>query len=155
MEILLEHPKSLWFDDIITVHLAKLPFVMGLDGLLGQGIQLTPFYHLVVKTWLLIGDNQTEWFLRFPGVCFSLVSLPLMYKLGKLYVGHTTGLVAMALIAINPYQIWYAHEVKIYSALVVASIGAMYAFGIYLKRHDKSSANYSNRHRLGADSTCD
>jgi len=131
--------QSLWFDDIIGVHLARLPIVAGLDGLLAQGIQLNPFYHWVIKIWVLIGNNESEWFLRFSGVCFSLVSIPLFYRLSQIYFDEKTSLLAVAIFTINPYQIWYAHEVRVYSSLTLAAIGAMFAFSRYLKHGKRSN----------------
>ncbi|RME47924.1 MAG: hypothetical protein D6796_07020, partial [Caldilineae bacterium] len=118
--------QSLWFDEIITVHLAKLPLREGLDGLLAQGIQLTPFFHWLIKGWLAVGDS--EWLVRFPAACFSLLLIPLMYRLGRHYHSAEAGLWAAALATVNPFQIWYAQEVRGYSMLVVAAAGAMLAF---------------------------
>ncbi len=124
--------QSLWFDEIITVHLAQLPLLAGLDGLLGQGIQLTPFFHWVVKLWLFTGTS--EWALRFPAVVFSVLAIPLMYRLGKLYFNVSVGLFAAAIIAVNPFQVWYAQEVRAYSLLTFSAIGVMTAFGLLLKK---------------------
>ena len=129
--------QSLWFDEIITVHLAKLPLREGLDGLLAQGIQLTPFFHWLIKGWLAVGDS--DWLVRFPAVCFSLLLIPLMYRLGRTYVSAEAGLWAAALATVNPFQVWYAQEVKVYSALVVAAAGAMLAFGQLLRGERKGS----------------
>ncbi len=103
--------QGLWFDDIITVRLAQLPLIAGLDGLLLQGIQLTPFFHWVTKVWLLI--DSSAWVLRFPALCFSLLALPLLFKLGQTLIDTQTGLLAAAVFALNPFQIWYAQEVKV------------------------------------------
>ena len=123
---------SLWFDDIINVHMAKLPLVAGLDSLIAQGIQLTPQYHWITKAWLPLGDS--EWILRFPSVGFSLLSIPLVFQLGRQYFDTRIGLLAAAIFALNPYQVWYAHETRAYSLLTLAAIGGMLAFARFLKR---------------------
>ena len=56
--------QSLWFDEIVTVFLARLSWADGLDGLLGQGIQLTPMFHWVTKLSFLVDDS--DWFLPLP-----------------------------------------------------------------------------------------
>ncbi|MEM7032574.1 MAG: glycosyltransferase family 39 protein, partial [Chloroflexota bacterium] len=123
--------QSLWFDDIITVHLARMPIIAGLDGLIGQGIQLTPLFHWMVKAWMILGDS--EWVLRFLPVCISLMTIPLMFHLGRAYGSSSVGLLAAVIFAINPYQIWYAHELRIYSLLTFAAVGAMLTFQRMLK----------------------
>lgn len=129
--------QGLWFDDIITVRLAQLPLIAGLDGLLLQGIQLTPFFHWVTKVWLLL--DSSAWVLRFPALCFSLLALPLLFKLGQTLIDTQTGLLAAAVFTLNPFQIWYAQEVKVYSALVVAASGAMLSFVWLLRKPSRSA----------------
>lgn len=118
--------QSLWFDEIVTVHLARLPLLEGLDGLLGQGIQLTPLYHWITKAWLPLG--YSEWALRFPAAIFSLACIPLVYCLGRAYFNPAVGMWAAALMAVNPFQIWYAQETRFYSVVAMSAIGAMLAF---------------------------
>jgi len=124
--------QSLWFDEIITVHLAQLPLLAGLDQLLNQGIQLTPLFHWIVKLWLFTGTS--EWALRFPAVFFSVLTIPLMYRLGKIYFNVPVGLFAVAIFAVNPFQIWYAQEVRAYSLLTFSAIGVMAAFGLLIRK---------------------
>ncbi len=128
--------QSLWFDEIITVHLAQLSLLAGLDGLLAQGIQLTPFFHWVIKLWLFTGTS--EWALRFPAVIFSVLTIPLTYQLGKTFFNTTIGLLAAVIITITPFQIWYAQELKIYSILTLSATGSMISFGLLLKEEKKS-----------------
>lgn len=127
--------QSLWFDEIITVHLAQLPWLAGLDGLLAQGIQLTPFFHWVTKLWLFTGTS--EWALRFPAVVFSVLTIPLIYQLGKTFFSSTVGLLAAVIIVITPFQIWYAQELKIYSILTLSATGSMIFFGLLLKKETR------------------
>lgn len=123
--------QSLWFDDIITVHLARLPIIDGLDGLIGQGIQLTPLFHWLVKAWFIIGDSDAV--LRLLPISISLLTIPLIYQLGRVYGNRQVGLLCAALFALNPYQIWYAHELRLYSLLTFSAVGAMFTFRQLLK----------------------
>ena len=123
--------KSLWFDEIITVVLARASWYDGLLGLLGQGIQLTPLFHWVTKLWLVVGDS--EWLLRFPALCISVLIVPLMFRLGRFYFRSAIGFIAAFIFAIAPYQVWYGQEIKLYTLLVFASIGSMLAFGYLIR----------------------
>jgi len=123
--------KSLWFDEIITVALARLPWNEGLVSLLAQGIQLTPLFHWVIKLWMLVG--QSDWLFRIPALLVSLLTIPLTFKIGHFYFDSKVGLLAAFIFAINPYQVWYGQEVKLYSLLVFAALGSMLAFGHMLQ----------------------
>ena len=118
--------QSLWFDEIVIVALAKMSWYDGFIAALGQGMQLTPVFHGIIKLWLLVGDS--DWLLRFPAVLFNVLTLPLLFHLGRLYFDKSVGLLATFLFAINPFQIWYAQELKLYALLPFIAAGAMYSF---------------------------
>ena len=118
--------QSLWFDEIVIVALARVPWYDGFVAALGQGIQLTPIFHGLVKLWLSIGDS--DWLLRVPAVLAGVLTVPLVFKLGQFYFSDKVGLVAAFVFAINPYQVWYGQELKLYALLPLAAAGVMFAF---------------------------
>ena len=124
--------QSLWFDEILTVHLAQLSWYNGLIGLLGHGIQLTPLFHGVVKLWLMVGDS--DWLLRFPAVFVGVLTIPVVFRFGKTYVNTQAGLLTALVFAVNPYQIWYAQELKLYVLLPLAAAGSMWMFAQLLRK---------------------
>jgi uncharacterized membrane protein len=115
--------QSLWFDEIIIISLAMLPPLAGLQGLLQQGIQPTPADHWVIKLWLaLLGHTPlptptTEWLARFPTGCWGMLIIPVMFQLGRQLFNRSVGWLAAALVAVNPFLIWYAQEARGYSLL--------------------------------------
>lgn len=127
--------QSLWFDEIVIVALARMSWYEGFVAALGQGMQLTPVFHGIIKLWMLIGD--TDWLLRVPAVLFSVLSIPLIFKIGCFYFGDNVGLLAAFIFAINPFQVWYAQELKLYALLPVIAMGAMYGFGVMVQSQGK------------------
>ena len=127
--------QSLWFDEILMVFLAWLSWYDGLVRLLGHGIQLTPLFHWVVKLWLTVGDS--DWLLRFPSLVFGVLTIPVVFQLGKTYFNTQTGLLTALVFAINPYQIWYAQELRLYVFLPFAAAGSMWMFAVLLRRDTK------------------
>lgn len=123
--------QSLWFDEIVIVTLARLPWYDSLRAALGQGVQLTPVFHGVIKLWLAVGDS--DWLVRVPAVLMGVLAIPLVFKLGRLYFNDKVGLLAAFIFAINPYQVWYGQELKLYSLLPVIAAGAMYGFSRMLQ----------------------
>jgi len=123
--------QSLWFDEIVIVALARYGWYHGLVGSLGQGIQLTPFFHWVIKLWSLVGSS--DWLLRFPAAAIGVLTVPTVYKLGQHLFDKQVGLLAAFVFAINPYQVWYGQELKLYALLPLAAAGAMLAFNQMLR----------------------
>ena len=65
----------------------------------------------------------TKWFdgvegLRVPSLLAGLASVPLTYLLGKRLVGATAGFVGAALVALSPFQIFYATEARAYELVM-------------------------------------
>jgi mannosyltransferase len=118
--------QSLWFDEIVVVALARQPWYDSLRAALGQGIQLTPIFHGIIKLWLVVGDS--DWLVRVPAVLFGVLTIPLVFKLGKLHFNDAVGLLAAFIFAINPYQVWYGQELKLYTLLPFIAAGAMVGF---------------------------
>jgi uncharacterized membrane protein len=123
--------QSLWFDEIVIVILARLPWYESLKAALGQGIQLTPVFHGIIKLWLAVGD--ADWLVRVPPVLFGILAIPLVFKLGQLYFNDKVGLLSAFIFAINPYQVWYGQELKLYTLLPFMAAGAMYGFSCMIQ----------------------
>jgi uncharacterized membrane protein len=123
--------QSLWFDEIVTVFLARLSWYDGLGGLLGQGIQLTPLFHWVIKLSLFVDDS--DWLLRIPAAMVSVLAVAMIFKLGQRYFNNHVGLLAALTFAINPFQVWYGQELRLYALLPLTAMGSMLAFDQLLR----------------------
>lgn len=81
--------------------------------------------YYVQKSWLAVaGDN--EFALRFPSAWFSLLAVALLYRLARrLEFPRHAGLLAGALMAINPYVIWHSQDARMYSMSLALSLAAV------------------------------
>jgi sulfur transfer complex TusBCD TusB component (DsrH family) len=64
---------------------------------------------------MFVGSN--EFSLRYLSVLLSILSVPLVVAIGKRFVNSMVGYAAAMLLAVSPYQIYYAQEVRMYSLL--------------------------------------
>ncbi len=73
-----------------------------------------PLYYLMLHPWQwLLGEDG--WVMRFAGVIASTLAVPVLYTLAQRTLRSTNiGLLASALLAINPFQIWLAQDVRSY-----------------------------------------
>jgi len=72
--------------------------------------------------------GTTEYALRFPSALTGLLALPLIWAWGRRLFDQRVAFVAVLLLAVNPYHLWYSQEAKMYSLLVVVVMLALWAF---------------------------
>ena len=88
-------------------------------GLALEESQLTPLYFVAARFWVqLFGDSIAV--TRSLSAVFSVLALPCMYWLClELFESSMTAWLAVAIIAISPFQIVYAQEARPYSLFVM------------------------------------
>ncbi len=77
-----------------------------------------PLYYLIIhfsrKLW-----GETDFAYRFPSVLAGILLVPLVYQFGRRLKNRWLGLLAAGITAVNPLQIWYAQEARMYTLLVL------------------------------------
>lgn len=117
--------KGLWFDEIGEVIVASSNSIS--DVLLGASHHLAPpLDYLVLHMFLHFGNN--DFIVRFPSVIFGILSIPLIYKIGKLLFGDKEGLIGALLLSVAPMHIWYSQEARMYSLFVFLSLLSLLFF---------------------------
>lgn len=84
----------------------------------------------------IAGDSESN--LRFSSLIFSLLSIIFVYKIGKKYFSEKAACIAVALIAISPFHIYYAQELRPYAAIGFISLVVIYSFIKYLNQGEMS-----------------
>ena len=115
--------QSLWFDESLSALFSSEPFTLSVRAMLEEGLHHSPLYYILLRPFAAFGFS--EFSLRFLSVVLGVLAVPLLSQLGRLTVGSKAGLLAAFLLAINPFHVWYSQEARMYTLLVVASIGAM------------------------------
>jgi len=94
------------------------------------------FYYLLiyVSSFLLKGWES----LRILSVIFSTLSLLVFYKLTRLIYDRSTGIVALLLMAMSPFQVWYAQEMRTYALSGFFALLATLFFVKILRKEKKS-----------------
>ena len=85
-----------------------------------------PLYFLLIHfTRLLLGESDFAY--RYPSVLASVLTIPLLFQFGRRLLGTRAGLLAAFLATINPLQVWYAQEARMYAFLLLLTTTASYA----------------------------
>ncbi len=124
--------QSLWVDEGITYVRTALPWHTVVSQLL-LDLKQTPLYYGLLRLWTGLAGSSS-FALRFPSALAATFTVPTIYVLGRRADGRCTGLLAAAMLAFNPYHLWYAQEARMYALSILASAGMLIAFIQALKR---------------------
>jgi len=119
---------SLWKDELFSVTRASRPlsFILSerLTGVLGIR---APFHHVFIHLALFFG--KSEFIVRLPSVLFGVLTIFLIYELGKLvFKNQKVALVAAFLLTISPLHLEYSREARYYSYLIFLSTASILFF---------------------------
>lgn len=105
--------ESLWLDEVLQGTLVE----NGLRELIPR-LSLHAAAPLdYVLTYAMLQLGRQEFWLRFPATLFSLLTLPLVFQLGRRTLGWPAAAgLAAALLTVSPYALRYAQELRPYAA---------------------------------------
>ena len=128
--------QPLWLDEASSLRFARLSLAQlwSWSSIVDPGNP--PLYYSVLHGWLRFGDSEAA--LRIPSMVFGVLTIPLVYALGRTIRDHRLGIVAALLFAISPFQVWYSQEARGYSLLTLGATSAMLGVA-YLLRHPERS----------------
>ncbi len=121
---------SFWTDEGLTPERSGYPVAQILrNDILIQGVVTKdthpPLYYLILHaTRSLFG--LSDFAFRYPSVLFGVLLIPLIYKLGRRMGNATIGLLAALLAAVNPLQVYYSQEARMYSLLALLATAMSY-----------------------------
>jgi uncharacterized membrane protein len=114
--------QSLWTDEAFSFHGAVASVGDAFQFLLGDSVH-PPLYYFIQRLALVFGT--TEFALRYPAAMYGLVSVAVVARLGRIWVGRWAALMAALFVAFSPFAIWYSHEARMYSLLMLLGLGVM------------------------------
>ncbi len=133
--------QSLWRDEVDAIYFAlrDLPETLSMFVAAAQN---GPLYFLSLRGWFyLVG--ATEFTLRYPSALAGVLGMLVLWQVTRRLVtptaatavyGQAVPLLAAAFFAINPYQLWYAREGKMYA---LATLLALLAHWWWLQGIDR------------------
>jgi 4-amino-4-deoxy-L-arabinose transferase-like glycosyltransferase len=123
--------QSLWNDEAGSLWHARHPVEAILAGLEPDHL---PLYFLLLKGWTALAGEQDS-AVRFSSLLPSVLTVPLLWWLGRRLAGVVAGGVAALVAAISPASLYYGHEVRMYALMALL---AGLAIGSFLKAVDGS-----------------
>ncbi len=119
--------QSLWLDEAITALAVKNYSLVGLITKFVPGDFHPPLYYLLLKFWSsLLGFSEVS--LRSLSVAFGILTVPVVYLIGKRIADHRAGLLASLFLAVNPLAIYYSQEARMYTLTMFLLTLTVYFF---------------------------
>jgi len=82
--------------------------------------------------------GESEFAVRFVSLFFGLLSVPMIYKLGKALSNVRLGLLAAFVAAIAPFWVYFSQETRMYTTMTLFSLSAAYFFARIIRGQSKS-----------------
>jgi len=126
--------QSMWLDEAISANVARMPVIEIIKNFSVTDFH-PPLYYLFLNGWIKIFGNSVV-AMRMSSVLFSLVTIWLIYKIGKEVKNKKTGLWAAIFLGINPLFIYFSQELRMYMMVVMLLTGALYFLIKILKKEN-------------------
>ncbi len=123
--------KSFWIDEIASVAIARRATPVFWHFLWHDEGNMA-LYYVLLRPWLHFGYGEA--IVRFLSVLPGVLSIAVMYVLARRLFGRETGILAAALLALNPCAIAVSQEARSYSFVVLGVLLTTYTFVLFIAK---------------------
>lgn len=120
--------RPLWYDEAFSV----LPWPVLVAGTIGSPtVTAEPhplLYYFLLSRWTAVAGTSPL-AIRLLSVFFGLLTIALIYRLGRTFFDPQTGWVAAFITTIAPFSIYYSQEARMYSLLGLSCLATLYFLG--------------------------
>lgn len=113
--------KSIWLDESFSLWVVRQPF----DDFWRYMVDLDlhpPAYFLSLRGWAVFGDTEVA--LRSFSVLWSILTLPVVFGIGRAVGGRLLGLLSAGILAVSPLHIEHAQQARMYSMVTFFAAAA-------------------------------
>lgn len=131
--------QSLWLDEAININVVKSVDLNTLIFHYALGDFHPPLFHIILKGWTELYLNilhlpEYEFIYRLPSVLFGILTIYVLYLIGRKLFDKHTALIAAALLATSPLHIYYSQEARMYMLATFLTSLSVYFFISILKK---------------------
>ena len=126
-------------DEVFSVSTARLGWG-DLTSALVYDVVHPPLFYGLLKLWIAIGGTSLLWVRMLPFLLSAAALVPLFLIFKKLDLSPAARILALALIAVNDYQVFHSRYVRMYSLLFLLSLVSLYLFLEWTEKGGRRSA---------------
>jgi mannosyltransferase len=133
--------QSFWLDELVTVSLVRKSFGDMVHAI--PHSEATPYlYYVLAWPWArLFGSGEVG--LRSLSALAGTATVIAAYGAGASLVSRRVGLIAAALVAVNPFLIWYSQEARSYALVTLFVSVGLWNFGRALAGKPRAVAGWA------------
>ena len=111
--------QPLWLDEAFSVWMSRhsIPDIIKLTIDIDQH---PPLYHILLSIWNALGGYSEAW-VRSLSAVFGILTIIVIFSLGKTLSGPRVGLLSALLLALSPFHIQYGQEARSYALLTLCA----------------------------------
>src|SRR5260370_28136155 len=112
---------GLYGDEIFSLRLAGANWTELIGGV-ANDIVHPPLFYMLLKLWMGLGGNSVLWLKLFPALTSIASLVPFFLLCRELKLKPAAIELALGLIAVNAYLVYYSQELRMYSLLLTLAI---------------------------------
>lgn len=125
--------ESFSFDETVSIHFAQKDLNSITNPPVWE-VQILPLYYILLHFWIgFFGIN--EFAVRLLSAIFGILSILVLYKLGKTLLNFEIGLYSALILAVSMFHIKYSQEARMYSLLTFTTLLSIFFFVKILKEN--------------------
>jgi mannosyltransferase len=125
--------NSFWLDEATTYNIA-IKSIPDIWQVTTAGEFNPPLFYWTEHIMLLFGNSEVV--LRFIPALLGVLTIPLIYLVGREFVDSNTGIVTAAAFAFSPFLLFYSQEARAYSMMLFFVTFSMFFYFRALKNND-------------------
>ncbi len=119
--------ESIWVDEATTVRMASSSSVITLITTLARIDTHPPLYNVFMFFWIR-AFGTSEFFLRLPSVIFGVLSIWVLFKLGRRMFGQEVGFNGALILVLSSFHVIFSQEARMYSLLGLLALISSFLF---------------------------
>jgi mannosyltransferase len=116
--------RGIWYDDAFSILLSEQSLATIIKGTAAD--TMPPLSYFLLHYWMMLGHSI--WFIRLLNIILNLVVIGIAYLWIKQQTDTNAALLTAGMMAISPFQILHAQEIRMYILLDLGIIGSFWCF---------------------------
>jgi hypothetical protein len=126
--------QGLWRDEVDQWRFALQPWPEMLRNFTRPGWN-GPLYSPLLRIWIAL-TGESVYAMRYSSLVCGVLGVAVVYVLGRRLMKPVAAALSALLLALSPYMVWYAQEIKMYTWVPLLVLIALYALDRACRRPD-------------------